>query len=399
MKELKSIQQLALFGAPPMFDRVRPNSVLYRPSKDKFFTYSKSIFDNRHLTNNGPLVRELEKRLAELHGVEHCIAFSSGFIAEAVGIKLLALPGHTEVITLSATYRKITDVILWAGLTPFYVDIDLHGINMTPAQVEPYISEKTALVLGMQPFVNTSDVAGLESLCKRRGIPLFIDSVEAVCGSIGGRKIGTFGHAELFSMHASKFINAFEGGYITTNNAELADALKRYRAFGFCGHDNIVSFGINAKLNEMHAAMALACLDEIALHIEQNKAIYDAYKEALRNLPLRLVEYSPDNQLTWKNIVVRLEPDWPFSRDDTLALLNSEKMLSRTYYAPLLHSLPHSASFPSAPMDNSVAITESHIILPSGAHVTPDDVRVICSFLDFACEHGLEINSRLKAGH
>lgn len=398
MQMLNSVKDLAIFGAAPIFDEPRPNSGLYLASKSRFFGYAESIFKNRQLTNNGPLVRELEARLALLHGTKHCIAFCSGFLAGATALRLLALPGRSEAIALSATYRKTPEIIFFGGLTPFYVDIDPKSFSMTPAQVEPYISEKTAVVLATHPPVNSADAAGLEKLCQKHGIPLLFDSVEPSCGSISGRKVGSFGDAEFFSIHASKFINAFEGGYITTNNSTLAGALKLYRAFGFVAQDTITSLGINAKLNEMHAAMALACLDEIDSQIEKNKAVYSTYKKALDNLPLSLVEYGPDSELNFKNIVVRLEDKWPFSRDDTLALLNSEKMLSRSYYAPLLHSLPHSVSFPTAPLPNSIWMSEKHIILPSGAHVSPDDVRVIGEFLKFIYANASEINARLKGG-
>lgn len=369
----QTVNQFSLFGGVPVFDSPKPTSGLYRPSEENFFFYAKSMFAARHVTNNGPLVQELEKRLATLHGTKTCVTFCSGFMALQLSVYALALPGRSEVILPSATYRRMAAIVRWAGLEPRFTDIDPQTLGVNAALFRQHISAKTALLLGVHPIVNMSAVEELEALSMESGIPLLIDSVEAAYGKINGRTIGSFGIAEVFSMHASKFINGFEGGYLTTDSIPLHDKLKEMQAFGFKQKDTIVELGCNAKLNEIHAAMSLATLDELEEQIKRNKSIFDLYETTLTDLPLHIFRYSDNEERTWKNIVVRLDEDrWELSRDEILQLLQAENILARPYYTPPLHQVKKEVSFIDLPV--TTAVTASTCILPSGAHVSEKDV-------------------------
>jgi dTDP-4-amino-4,6-dideoxygalactose transaminase len=321
----------------------------------------------------------LEARLAQLHGTEHCVAFCSGFMTLLLSIHALALPNRTEVILPTATYRRMADIIRWAGLKPRFSDIDFETMGVNRKLYEEQITDQTALLLGVHPIVNMSAVTELEELSRDTGIPLLMDSVEAAYGTIGGKRIGSFARAEVFSMHASKFINGFEGGYATTNDAELAAQLKRIQAFGFERRDTITELGCNAKLNELHAAMSLACLDELDAQIEHNKAIFAQYEKELCGLPLSLVRYDDTQKRTWKNIVVRLGEGWVLTRDEILDLLQAENILARPYYSPPLHTKYAETAMLDFPVTN--AVTTVGCILPSGAHVSVDDVTNVAGIL------------------
>ena len=377
-------EDFAFFGGSKLFDAPKPTSGLYRPSEERFLSYARSLFIAQQLTNNGPLVRELEKRLADLHGTESCVTFCSGFMALLLSIYALALPGRLEVIMPSATYRRMAAIVRWAGLEPRFADIDAHTLGVNAALFKPLISTKTALLLGVHPIVNMSAVEELEALSAESCIPLLFDSVEAAYGTIAGRKIGGFGRAEVFSMHASKFINGFEGGYVTTNNKALGNRLKRMEAFGFQQKDVITELGCNAKLNELHAAMSLACLDELEDQIRYNKAIFKRYKRRLEGLPLHLFKYADDEARTWKNVVVQLEGDWELTRDELLQLLQAENILARPYYSPPLHITEKKLAPAVLPVTEE--ITASVCVLPSGAHVSEQDVDAITDTLHFVYE-------------
>lgn len=385
------VADCALWGGRKMFSTSKPTSGLYRPSEESFFAYVQSIFSTRRLTNNGPLALQLEARLAELHGTEECVVFCSGFMALLLTIYSLALPGRKEVVMPSATYRRMDSIVRWAGLTPRFSDIDERTMGVNAVLFRSCVSEDTALLLGVHPIVNMSDVEELENLSRETGIPLLFDSVEAAYGTINGKPIGSFAQAEVFSMHASKFINGFEGGYVTTNDKSLAEKLKSIRSFGFKGRDQIVQLGCNAKLNELHAAMALSCLDEIDEQIAHNKNIFACYAVGLENLPLTLAHYETQEERTWKNIVVRLHNEWDLSRDQLLRILQAENILARPYYTPPLHAQDESA--PELRVTDTV--TASTCILPSGAHVSEDDVYEITAFLHFVYANRRELSDCL----
>jgi dTDP-4-amino-4,6-dideoxygalactose transaminase len=235
---------------------------------------------------------------------------STGFWALVLTIKALALAGKTEVLMPSLTYRRLDDAVLWAGLNPRFCDVEATSLAVSPESVERNITDQTALILAPHPIVNCCDAPSLEEIAYRNGLPIVFDSVESVYERIRGRKVGSFGNAEVFSLHASKLINGFEGGYVTTNDEDLANRIALIRGFGFNGQDNIEHFGINAKLNELHAAMALASLEELPVFIAHNKAHYERYKENLGKMPgIRLLPFDEAFNPSYKNIVAELTED------------------------------------------------------------------------------------------
>jgi len=399
----RNIDDLALFGGPKAFWEIRSTSNLVQPDIENFLNYSKRIYKNRRITNNGPLVQELEARLATLHETSYCITFCSGFMALMLAIYDMHIKGinegEAEVIMPSLTYRRMADIAAWAGLVPSFCDVDTNTLGMTAETVEPCINKKTTLILGVHPIVNLCDINGLEQLSKQYNIPLLFDSVEASLASYKGKMIGSFGQAEVFSLHASKLLNGFEGGYLTTNDGELAEGLRKGRSFGFSGRDTIVRLGLNAKLNEVHAAMTLACLDEIDSQITSNKIRYMAYKERLADIEgVDIVPYDEREKRSFKNILVKLDNSWPLSREHTLQILHAENLLARPYYYPPLHKkdTPYKQK-----MCNNLHITEplslNHMLLPCGEFVSVEDVNLAVDILAFLHDHGMELQKHFAA--
>ena len=386
----------ALFGGKPAFESPKPTSGLYQPNKERFLGYMQSMYAAKQVTNNGSLVRQLEERLAQLHGTSACIAFCSGFMALQLAIYALALPNRTKVIIPSATYRRMASIIRWAGLEPVFVDINPNTLGVNASLYAERISNDTALLLGVHPIVNMSAVEELELLSAKTGIPLLFDSVEAAYGTIHGRKIGCFAKAEVFSMHASKFINGFEGGYVTTNCSVLTQRLQVMRGFGFVKKEQIIELGCNAKLNEMHAGMSLACLDELDLQIEHNKNIFEVYKHGLAGIPFRLFEYDKDEVRTWKNILVQMQHGWHLTRDELLAILQAENILARPYYTPPLH-IAEKVTKPLL-LENTENICATTCVLPSGHHVSCADAKRICQIIQKIYKNQDKLTKGLRGG-
>lgn len=373
----------AIFGAEPLFSEVKPTSNLYQPDIERVLDYSRIFYKNKRYTNDGELARLLERRLADFHGVGYAVAVTGAFWGLVLAIKALAIPGKTEVIIPSLTYRRMDDIVSWANLTPHFCDVERSTLAVTPETIEASITDNTALILAVHPIVNSADAGAIEALGKRRRIPVLFDSVESAFETVNGRRIGGFGDAEVFSIHASKFINGFEGGYITTRHKWLAEKLATTKRFGFVQEDS-VEFGesLNAKLNEMHAAMALASLDEVSIQVAQNKVRYEAYRSGLKEITgLRCVEYNPHEMNDYKSIVVELTEEWPLSREDTMRVLHADGILVRPYYSPPLHhkEVVYERIIPSLPVTD--AVFKRYMLLPSGAHVSIPDIEEILRFM------------------
>lgn len=296
----QTVDDLAVFGGPRLFETIISISNLVRPDVEVFLEYSRKFYKERHYTNNGPMVRLLETWLAEFHQAAHCVAFANGFWAIALTIKALAIPDRTEIVMPSLTYRRLADIAAWTRLKPRFCEVDPGTLAATAETVALCLNDETALILAAHPIVNCCDVEGIAILGRNSGVPIVFDSVELVYETVPSGKIGSFGDAECFSLHASKLINGFEGGYVTLSDDVLAHRLRVMRGFGFVGQDNVAELGLNAKLNETHACMALACLDDLENQVVRNCGRDHRYRDLLRSRPgIRLLEFDESQKTSY----------------------------------------------------------------------------------------------------
>jgi dTDP-4-amino-4,6-dideoxygalactose transaminase len=393
----KNIYDLAIFGGEVTFSKPISTSNLVKPSIQNFLEYSKIFYQEQRFTNDGPLVKLLETRLAKFHGSMYCITFANGFWSLVSSIKLLALPNRSEVLMPSLTYRRLADVVAWAGLTPKFCEINEETLSIDLKSVENGISSKTALILGAHPIINTCDVIGLCELSRQNKIPILFDSVESVYETVNNLKVGSFGDAECFSLHASKLINGFEGGYVTTNDHNLANQLRIFRGFGFYGQDNIVSFGINSKLNEIHAAMALASFDDLENQVLRNKKKYRQYQNLLADIKgLKLKKFNETDKSSFKNILVEIDNNWPLERDETIKILNAEGALVRSYYHPALHTRKFNFPVISGKLPITEKLSKNHMLFPCGDQVSDDQIETFVQLLNFIQMFSNEIKLELE---
>jgi dTDP-4-amino-4,6-dideoxygalactose transaminase len=384
---MSTVPGFALFGGEPLFAEPKPTGNLYRPNIETFLRYSRLCYQNKRYSD-GDLCRMLDLRLAKFHAVERAISVNSGFWGHVLAMSALALPGRREIIAPAFGYRRTDDMIAWAGYVPHFCDIDRETLGASVDTIKAAINDGTALILAPHPMVNCCDAQGIADFGRAHGIPVVFDSVEAGYRAYNNRRIGGFGDAEVFSMHSTKLLNGFEGGYITTNNGHLADRLDSMKRFGFVGEDRVEDDNaLDATLNEMHAAMALASLDEVDEQIVVNRKKYSLYVAGLK-----IVEHKESERPDYRLIVISIGGAWPLSRDDTLRLLEAENILARPYYTPLNHRV---AEYPRVCPDLPVteAIFRDFMVLPSGAHVSDEDVEKIVGVLANIRGHGSGLKS------
>lgn len=390
------IANLAIFGGDKLFSEPKSTSNLLQPDIEKFLAYSKAFIEQHHSIDDGPNVRLLEKRLAEFHHARFCLTFTSGFWAIALALRALSLAGKTEIIMPSLTYRRMPDIAAWLGLKPRFCEVEPQSLAMSAATVEPCINENTAVILGVHPIVNCCDVGELTRLARDKNIPILFDSVESVYEWTQYGKVGTFGDAECFSLHACKLLNGFGGGYLTTNDGDLASKLAAMRNNGIVNGYGVEAInGMNANINEMHAAMTLASLDDVEEQIERNRERYYAYRDYLESVPgIRLVKFDENYKAGYKNIVAELIDEWPLGRAQTIEILNAENVLARPYYYPQLHQKEMDFPYVPAVLPVTDELAEKYINLPCGHLVTKEDIVQIIRLLEFISFKADEISER-----
>ncbi|MES0488476.1 MAG: DegT/DnrJ/EryC1/StrS family aminotransferase [Leptospirales bacterium] len=389
-------KQPALWGGEPIFSGPKPTSNLVKPSEETFFQYAYRIFDKKRSFTRGELVSELEGRLKILHNVEYCITFNSGFWALAALIDSGVLKGKKEVVLPSLTYRRMGDIISWVGLIPHFSDINRETLAIDSQSARKCINDNTGLIIGVHPVGGHCDIDGLLRLSEETGVPVIFDGVESVDEKHKGKKIGSFGAGELFSLGASKLVNGFEGGYITTNDQRLAMELQKIRS----GDQSLADLRVmKAELNEVHAAMTLAGLDDLEQQLNRNRNRYNAYKRHLACVEgLELFPHIEENDPSYKNIVVEVTEAWPYTREETIQLLNAENILARAYYYPPLTQTNISYSYKSSSMTSTDYVAGHFISMPCGHFVDLGDIQVIIDYLKYLKENASDFKKKLQRG-
>ena len=392
------LRDLAVFGARPLFSRTVHVGQPELSGRGRFFAKVAEAFDRRWVTNDGPLVRELENRLSSFLAVKHCVAVSSGTMGLGILARAMDLSG--EVIVPAFTFVATAHALSWQGIRPVFCDIDPRTHAIDAAKVESLVTPRTSAILGVHTWGEPCDIRQLAALCKRHGLQLAFDAAHAFNCTFAGRKIGGFGRAEVFSFHATKFFHTFEGGAVTTNDAALASRLRLLRNFGFTGLDKVVVLGTNGKMSEVHAAMGLAALDDIDGLMIANREKYLLYRRQLGSESgLRLFAYDASELRNHQYMVAEVETEAAgISRDELLRVLHAENVLARRYFYPGCHRMePYRSQVEaSGQLAETEALVARVVVLPTGGSVTLQEIEGICSIIRVALRGGNDFVQRLR---
>lgn len=390
---------LAVFGGTPAF----PESLhVGRPnigSRHQLLARIEALLDRNWLTNDGPFVQEFEARVAEALGVQHCVAVCNATTALEIAIKASGLTG--EVIVPSFTFVAAAHALRWLGLDPVFADVDPQSHTLDPRQVEHVITPRTSAIIGVHLWGRPCAVSELSALANHYGLRLLFDAAHAFSCSYQGRQIGNFGNAEVLSFHATKFVNAFEGGAIVTNDAELSAKARLMRNFGFADLDRVVSDGINAKMSEPSAAMGLTSLESVETFRVVNKAHYQHYREELAGISgIELVEYDESEQCNYQYIVVEIDhAAVGLNRDQVQHVLWQEGVLARRYFYPGCHRMePYRSLDPEVArrLPHTESLAARVLQLPTGTAVDASDISQVCELIRFIVTHSDEIGACMR---
>ena len=390
---------LALLGSKPAFDATlhvgRPNI----GDRAAFLARVNDMLDRRWLSNDGPLVREFERRIADYVGVQHCVAMCNATIALEIAIRALELRG--EVIVPAYTFVATPNAFQWQEITPVFADIVPITLTIDPASIERLITPRTTAIAGVHVWGRACDTDAIEIIAQKRGLKVLYDAAHAFGCSRGGKMIGGFGACEVFSFHATKFLNSFEGGAVVTNDDALADKLRLMRNFGFAGFDRVIYLGVNGKLTEVCAAMGLTSLDAIDGLVAVNRRNYLAYAEGLLGIPgISLLRYDPAERNNYQYVVVEVDPSIaPLSRDELVSVLHAENVLARKYFWPGCHRMePYRSLQPNASLllPQTELKASRIIVLPTGQTIDPGTIATICALFREAFSRAAAVRARLR---
>jgi len=318
------------------------------PDPDVFSRLCAGMFASHWLTNAGPLVIELEERLATHLGVSSCITFCNGTTALLTALRALDLSG--EVITTPFTFPATPHCIEWNGLTPVFCDIDPDTYCLDPAQVEERIGPKTTAIVPVHVFGNPCDVVAFERIADQHGLRIVYDAAHCFGVEHRGQPIGAYGDLSVLSFHATKVFHCSEGGAVLARDPALQEKLALLRNFGIVDENEVRGVGLNGKLSELHGAMGLLVLDQMTDERTRRAQLTMLYREGLAGLPgVRLQRVAEDTVENHFNMTIEIDPEgFGLTRDDLQRALVAERVVTRKYFYPLCSENECYAKLPSS---------------------------------------------------
>lgn len=348
----------------------------YLPPLEEYSKYLQGIWDLQWLTNNGPNVQELEKKLREYLGVKHLLYVNNGTIALQIAIKALAPKG--EIITTPFSYVATTNTILWEGCKPVFADIKSTDYNIDPKKIRSLINKDTVAILATHVYGNPCDVDEIESIAKEHKLKVIYDGAHAFGAIYKNRSVLDYGDVATCSFHATKLFHTVEGGAVITNDDALFEKMTLYRQFGHVGDEHL-SIGINGKCSEFHAAMGLCLLPRMKEFMDNRRSISELYDQELKDLPLKRPEGIKGTQYNYSYYPIVFDSEKQMLK--VKSLLEKKDVITRRYFYPSLNNLPQYKGEP-CPISESVSVRV--LALPFYYKMEDKDVKMICDCIKTA---------------
>lgn len=358
------------------------------PQLDEFADEVREILESGMVTK-GQQLEAFEAAVADHLGVEHAIAVSSCTTGMMLIHRGLGLTG--EAIVPSFTFMATVSAVVWAGLTPVFVDVDPETYNLDPARVEAAITSDTSVIVAVHQFGNPADVEALEAIATRRGLALVFDAAHGFGARYQGVPVGRQGTAQSFSLSPTKLVIAGEGGIVATKDATLAARVRMGREYGNRGDYNSALAGMNARMPEFNALLGRHSLRRVEEAAERRNAVATLFRRGLGDLPgLHFQRVRDGDRHSYKDFSLRVDGEaFGLSRDDLASALNRAGIDTRNYYDPPVHRHDAYRQF-AGEVDLPVTerLAAGSVSIPVWSHMTDEIAARITGAIQDACERG-----------
>jgi len=352
----------------------------YLPPFEEFQEYLQEIWNSKWLTNNGPFHQELEQKLCSYLGVKYISLFSNGTLALITALQTLKITG--EVITTPFSFVATTHALWWNGIKPVFVDIDPDNFNLDSMKIEAAITPKTTAILPVHVYGNPCNVYQIKKIADTYGLKVIYDACHTFGVTINNTPVLNFGDLSIMSFHATKVYTTFEGGAIVCHDEATKNRIDNLKNFGFAGETIVVAPGINAKMNEVQAAMGLLQLKYIDQAIAKRKKIAEQYREGMKGITgLTYLEDFPGVRQCYPYFPILIDKDkFGKTRDEVYEEFKKHNIYGRRYFYPLISQFPTYRGLESAqPGKMAVAekTTEEVICLPIYPDLSDEELNMI----------------------
>ena len=308
----------------------------YLPNIDKYKKYVDMIYESGKVTNDGPLVKLLEEKLATYLGVKNIVLVANGTVALEIAYRTLGLKGLA--VTTPFSFVATTSSLVTNGLQPIFADIDHLSYNINPDEIRRVITKNTSVIVPTHVFGNVCEVDDIDSIAKDHGVKVVYDAAHAFGVKYKGENILRYGDISTLSFHATKLFHTIEGGALIINDDTLVEKAKYLINFGIQDEESIPELGTNAKMNEFEAAMGLCVLDDMDTIIGNRKKVYSLYQSELAGL-LQTQKIDDDVSYNYAYFPVLFQSEEQLKK--TQQALVEMSCFPRRYFYPSLDSLSY----------------------------------------------------------
>lgn len=330
---------------------VVPVTKTFLPPQYEYKACLSRIWHNNQLTNQGPLLKELEAKICQKLKIDNMDLVANGTLALQLAIDSLDIHGG-EIITTPFTYVATVSAVLWQRCKPVFVDINPDTLNIDATKIEAAITNNTKAILPVHVFGNPCDVDAIGSIARQHNLPVIYDAAHCFGVQYKDKSVYAYGDISIGSFHATKLFHTIEGGgiFINRKNPNLEQTIELKKRFGHQG-DTHYMLGINAKNSEFHAAMGLCNLKYIDELIEKRKTISDYYSSKLKNIKRQQINDSASYNYAYYPIILKTEG----ILEKVVSKLNAKNIFPRRYFYPSLNNLPYISHKNSCPQSEDIA--------------------------------------------
>ena len=280
----------------------------------------------------GPRVKELEAAWSDYCGVKHTVAVANGTLALMATFSCLGIGPGDEVITVAHTFAATANAILSTGAMPVFVDIEPDTYLIDAKRIEAAITSRTRAIVPVHLYGLVADMDMIQAIADRHGLAVVEDACQAHGATFRGRRAGSFGHGT-FSLYATKNMTTGEGGFITTNDDDLADRLRLHRNQGMRARYQFEALGFNYRMTDLNAAIGLVQLAKLERNTARRRAIAAAYDAAFADLPVRTPVVPDGRTHVYHQYILEVGP----ARDAIIAAVKDGGVGADIYYPIPVH--------------------------------------------------------------
>lgn len=308
----------------------------FLPPIEEYQKHISQIWQNNYLTNQGPILNELQAKLSAFLGVENFHYLTNGTIALQLALNVLGIT-EGEIITTPFSYVATTSSILWERCKPVFVDIEPDNFTIDANKIEQAINPQTKAIMPVHVFGYACDVEKIEQIAQKHNLKVIYDAAHAFASVYKGKSLVNYGDISTCSFHATKLFHTVEGGACVVKDKKISNKLELTKRFGHLGDDHYY-LGINAKQSEIHAAMGLAILPHLDEIITARKNISELYDSLLKG-KFQRPKQQEGLKYNYAYYPVVFKSETQLLK--AFAALNQEKIYPRRYFYPSLNNLPY----------------------------------------------------------